>query len=183
MRRSFFFVFLFHLAVLAWVGFHSVKKEKKVPLIVKTIIQKAPRQIASISPAPAAKTVASKSTPSRTTPSKNPPQKKQPATKSTAAPIAQKKKKNKCVPSHLLKELEESIAKIDEKRDKESGEKKWQWTHSFKIDSVEENDADYGKIDASYTESLIRNLQNALDLPEYGPVKIELTLREDGGGR
>ena len=100
-------------------------------------------------------------------------------------------KKNTPTPSrakiseNLFQELEESIAKIDAKRDKLYPKK----LHAaqkpiiapLQIDAfaVGEDAASSGGA-ATYAESLVHYLQQSLNLPEYGEVKVQLTLRQDG---
>ena len=158
----------------------------------------APPQIKAATPAPAKTAPQPKKIP--------PPAKKEQTVKKEAAapkkdPAIQDKapgkgktpppKKNATPPSRakisedLYQELEESIAKIDAKRDK---------LYSKKLKADQKPVIAPLQIDAfavggdiagpggaaTYSESLVQYLQQSLNLPEYGEVKVQLTLRQDG---
>ncbi len=83
----------------------------------------------------------------------------------------------------LLQELEESIAKIENKSDKT---KLSQSAHTNKaplapialqIDAIAN---DSSEDESNYTDALVKHLHQALSLPDYGEVKIQLSLRQDG---
>ena len=75
------------------------------------------------------------------------------------------------VPKQLLQELEESIAKIDQKRDKlYTGKEIPQPTRALHIDETE----------ADFVRMLTEHLEQSLHLPDFGEVKIALTLQENG---
>ncbi len=90
----------------------------------------------------------------------------QPSTKSSPPPQPK-------LPQHLLKELEETIAKIDENRDKlYTGKRKEKPLEIDRVDSTLE--------EVSYRDTLIDYLHEVLHLPDYGEVKIQLSLHKDG---
>ena len=77
----------------------------------------------------------------------------------------------------LLKELEESIAKIDKKSvAKTTPPSKAIAPIPLQIDL---HSSDFEE-DADYTALLIRELHESLRLPDFGEVKIQLSLRQDG---
>jgi hypothetical protein len=86
----------------------------------------------------------------------------------------------------LLKELEESIAKIENKSDKGYAGKKTTATSRavapvhLQIDSLASEDVEESEGASDYTENLVRHLHQSLNLPDYGEVKIQLRLRQDG---
>jgi hypothetical protein len=117
--------------------------------------------------------------------------------KKTAPPIADKKvskappqKKKEIAPRpkispDLLRDLEESIAKIDEKRDKLHAKKRElsKNKQSDEIKAVQPTDyaalAESANVD-DYQSLLVSYLRGELQLPEFGEVKIELTLHSNG---
>ena len=123
---------------------------------------------------------------------KKPPQK--PAPKKTSAPAkkpAPEKKKapppapapklSLEIPDELLRELEESIAKIDQKRDNLYPEKTLQTPKAIRLDAPTfGSKLVYEEESTGYKENLISYLHQTLNLPEHGEVKIQLTLRPDG---
>ena len=83
------------------------------------------------------------------------------------------------VPQQLLEELEASLAKIESKPNKFSGKKSDDLPksgHSLQIDRLDNLDSK----ETEYQVELIGYLQEALHLPDYGEVKIEITVRPDG---
>jgi hypothetical protein len=86
----------------------------------------------------------------------------------------------------LLQELEESIAKIENKSDKGAASKKTPVSSkplapiSLQIDtpSAEFSSVEDGQSD--YADTLVSHLHQCLSLPDYGEVKIQLSLRQDG---
>lgn len=101
----------------------------------------------------------------------------------TSFPPTQNRSK---ISDSLIKELEESIAKIENKSDKETasnksaGKSKTLVPIRLQIDtpSVELSNREEGQND--YRDVLISHLHECLVLPDYGEVKIQLGLREDG---
>lgn len=86
----------------------------------------------------------------------------------------------------LLKELEESIAKIENKSDKTAVSKKMSTPSpatapmTLQIDINPESNTESNSMQESYTDTLIGYLHQSLSLPDYGEVKIQLSLRQDG---
>jgi outer membrane biosynthesis protein TonB len=182
------------------------KKEQK-PLVVNTVRPKSlamPKKIVAQSQPVAKKAAApqpvavAKKTPPPT------PAKKAPAPvavkKEVAKPAPQAKKQpaiadkkigqtKKAPPQerakisdNLLKELEESIAKMDKKSDKTPIRAKAKPIPriALQIDAVtnEETFSEVGS--SSYTDLIVNHLHQHLSLPDYGEVKIQLSLRQDG---
>ncbi len=205
-RNIFFAVVFIHALFLFMILFCNpslppLKKHK--PLIVHTV---QPKPVQKITTLPTSKPQAP-STP-KPQPAPKPEVKKQqtpavapPAVKKQLEPktpaIADKKlsspqptQKPKAAPEKarakisdsLLKELEESIAKIETKSDKPTISKKTISSSKamapivLQIDSQEEQSAET----MSYTDTLISYLHQELRLPDYGEVKIQLSLRQDG---
>ncbi len=89
-------------------------------------------------------------------------------------PVIQKVEKSK-ISKALATKLQESIAKIDQKSDKEWSKAALSipgFIHQLKID--------LGSEGGQYEGELVGKLQQALDLPEIGEVEIKLTLSCDG---
>ena len=90
------------------------------------------------------------------------------------------------IPESLLKELEESIAKIENKSDKGTTNKKASISNkafvpiSLQIDTPSSEFSNNEEGQGDYTETLINHLHQCLSLPDYGEVKIQLSLRQDG---
>ena len=110
---------------------------------------------------------------------------KQPAQKKSPADLKQQPRPQQAVPQHLLRELEETIAKIDENRDKIYTSKKLSPAQKVKplelaIDGVNDVEVNLGEASANYRETLVAFLHQTLNLPDYGEVKIQVTLRRDG---
>jgi hypothetical protein len=86
----------------------------------------------------------------------------------------------------LLQQLEESIAKIENKSDKTAYSQRATIAGkaireaTLQIDSTLEDGAGSEQDDGNYTDALIQCLHQSLSLPDYGEVKIQLSLRQDG---
>lgn len=114
-----------------------------------------------------------------------PIQDKKPVAKKPKAPPPKLIEPEPAIPQNLLDELEESIAKIDQKRDNLYRKKKPSAStavpHNLEkdlaIDSAQLRDA-HGE--GEYKEALVSYLHQSLNLPEFGEVKIQLTLNRDG---
>lgn len=149
--------------------------ETKVQPIKKEITKKA-------SPPPTAKR-----TPIQTSNKPQPRPMEKKATRAQASASPQKKRSDSAppleIPAHLLKELEESIAKIEQKPDKKvskTSELTPKWSGRLNVDKVDislPSSENYGD---SFEQQLILSLHEALQLPEYGMVKMKLTLKSDG---
>lgn len=89
------------------------------------------------------------------------------------------------VPQELIEELEERIAKIETKRDKIQAKadisvpKSIDSSFSHKYEDIYDEDAVMDEM-STYNEFLVAYLQQQLHLPDFGEVKIEITLRQDG---
>jgi len=100
----------------------------------------------------------------------------------TAIRPAPKKNSGPVVSSELVQQLQESIAKIDQKSHKESPKEILpapnlptpKWVPQLKIDE------ESGGEESLFVTTLVQCLQEALNLPEVGEVKVELTLKRDG---
>lgn len=117
------------------------------------------------------KAVASEKTPSKTT---------QPVAKLKAPSV-----KNPEIPKELLDELEERIAKIEHKRDKISApvDLSIPKTINKSLPLAEDDLASDQNLDQAfdnYSAYLISHLQQHLQLPDFGEVKVEIVLRPDG---
>ncbi|MGE5196086.1 MAG: hypothetical protein ACM3JI_02005, partial [Anaerolineae bacterium] len=83
----------------------------------------------------------------------------------------------------LLQELEESIAKIEGKRDKIDAGKKLNVPSELKKEASSRTQEILGMDKAPDEEIkafLIKSLHHSLHLPDFGEVKVQLTLRSDG---
>ncbi len=178
------------LGLLYFIISSDMQKEKKRPLHVKTIMavpyveKKSAIALPQITP-PKNKTAVSSPKPA---PIVHKPQGTLSKKKQALAVepkkngvSAQKKAPPSPVP-HLLHELEETIAKIDKKRDKDRPlkQKPSEWIKPLKIDAIKEISDDGTEVDLSYQEALVRCLREFLDLPEIGEVKMEITVNRDG---
>jgi len=168
MKRIFYFVIAIHFSALLWMALWlPTKKLKKKPLEVRTVVYMPPPppKIVEIKPKKMPAPIKKKKPTAR----KKPKAKKQPA--------LVKKKKEPKVPDQLRQDLQNSIAKLTKKRDKDSSKNTLQvpkWTPQLKVEQVGTSDV------AVFTSALIACLQNALDLPERGAVKVKLTLKKEG---
>lgn len=154
-------------------------------LVVKAITYPHPPSLVVASPSPALQVKKpippkpSSSTPKLSSPSLKPSVKK----KAQVTPSATNQKKEKVsqprVPSHLLKELEETLAKIEAKPQKpaknHSPALKQEPLHSEKAFSAQSR---LSHLDQQ--ELLISHLRHSLHLPDFGEVKIELILSSEG---
>ncbi len=162
----------------------TIKPVKK--LAIKTYVLDAPKQIiakntqsvpkptkAKITHTKPAKKIVKKTKPVK---SKSKPAKKYVSTKSRV-------KKTTSQTQKLLKDMQESIAKIETNRDncqltkkvsvpKPIGELK---TTSYKISSDDEKQTAF-----EYQDILTKVLKDHLSLPAYGKVKVKLTVESDG---
>ncbi|MBI2742294.1 MAG: flagellar hook-length control protein FliK [Chlamydiales bacterium] len=186
-----FFLFYIHLS------FNPENKKSHKPLIVKTITPSAQPKEKSASPTRAvSQTKPKQSAPPASKPASTPKPAKPPAKK--APPIADKKlvqakkkapvkpvqdEKREKMSQKLLQELEDNLSKLEPTPDKKRAASK-------KFDapspvapigplSIDASSRD-ASIDESYEASLIGYLKETLNLPEYGEVKIQLTLKQDG---
>ncbi len=99
--------------------------------------------------------------------------------KKPVAPPPKKKEAPEAIPQQLLDELESSLSKIETKTNKFSGKKSVNMPisgYSLQIDRLDNLDSK----ETEYQLELVSYLQEALHLPEYGEVKMEITVRPDG---
>lgn len=105
---------------------------------------------------------------------------KKPPAKKTPPPADRAK-----ISDSLLQELEQSIAKI-EKNDKPQSVKKSPAgvkplaPIALQIDSAATDESSADDSANDYTDILVGHLHSLLSLPDYGEVKIQLSLRQDG---
>jgi len=175
-----------HAALLSLLVFGHLSllpKEKRKPLLINTIIPKQP--LSNVQPASKKKATAltSQSKPKIEKRVLPPAPKPLPAlTKKVPVPDNQVKKEIKTVvkkeaqsenrvmvSNELKKKLEESIAKIEKKKEPLSQPLPLIQLH---IDSVG-TESDYPDLIADY-------LRQLLHLPEFGEVNVQLTLHQDG---
>jgi outer membrane biosynthesis protein TonB len=177
----------------------SIHKKQRKPLVVKTVTPQPKMQTKALekkslpaAPAPKPKPLPQqpkKETVPSPTVKKELPKPAPPAVKKEPA-IAERTPAKPKPPTHtkqpppqqrakisdsLLQQLEESIAKIEQTP---SSKKVLEPTVSpirLRIDQNEAEDADQ-----DYINSLVSYLHQSLSLPDYGEVKIQLSLRQDG---
>jgi outer membrane biosynthesis protein TonB len=199
-------IHLFFLLLLLISPSFAIRKKEHKPLIVKTITPKVPARAAAVekkspgpkSSAPAAQKTAPKTpapakketpAPKTTAQKKTPSEKKEPAvaekklSKSKQPPPPAKKnppQQNRAkISDSLLKELEDSIAKIENKKpvSKAISPGKALAPIPLQIDLLS---SDHEDASADYSDLLVGYLHQSLSLPDYGEVKIQLSLRQDG---
>lgn len=188
-----FWVMGVHFFLLLVAFFSPLKqKENKEKIVVKTkwLPQKKERVAAVEKPAaPAVKNEkpalkSSPPSPLLKSPPKAASKQKEEGLKKKAPvqPFSKKEKEVKIVvPGHLLKELEETIAKIDEKRDKIGAKKRLEPSTKIKPLQTEAfHRCEMSQKEEEYKEALITYLRDSLNLPDFGDVKIQVTLRPDG---
>ncbi len=181
----------------------AFRKKSHKPLIVKTVtIKPPPVQIASVEKRKVSATaLPAAPAPQKTAVQAPPPPAVKKAVKKSPTPVSKKepaianktlsqaKPKSAPPPSpprakisdSLIRELEESIAKIENKSDKGTARSRKisvapialqiDMTDAFQYSDAKEGD---------YTDLLVSHLHQYLTLPEYGEVKIQLSLQQDG---
>lgn len=191
------YVLCAHAIFLAFIFFGSPlapSKKQRKPLIVKTVTPKVtPTHVAATTPKAPARQAASVPPPKRAAPvqpkqtppvaKKKPPvAKKEPAIadkqiKKNGAPPPKKKTPpdNRAKISEALKQqLQASIAQIEGKKQQPVPNRK-PAPIQLHIDSVDQE-----SLDSGYVGRMLSYLHQSLNLPEFGEVKIQLTLRQDG---
>jgi hypothetical protein len=166
-----FGVCLLHLLFLLLLLFApqlNFKNKEKRPLIVRECTVAAVVKETKMAPK-------AKPTPAKVLPASHPKPASRPVAKKidTPAPAPQKQKEarqNRAL-SNLAKELEKSIAQIERSAPEKSPTTKT--ALKLQIDMNEKQESDY-------VASLTHYLHTALHLPDFGAVKMELTVREDG---
>ncbi len=191
MKRVIQIVIGVHVAALLWMALWLPVKKKQVnPIEIHTVVQAPPPVIEKVIEKPMVtpvKAVAqpkpkAKSKPKPKTRPKPKPKPKAPPVKKVVAvkkPAPKKKPQEKGpqVSESLLKELDASIAKIEQKQAKKVPTKKIsapKFIASLQIDTIDEDEGNpFGAL-------LISCLQSQLKLPEVGEVKVKLTLTKKG---
>ncbi|MDN3505616.1 MAG: hypothetical protein P0S96_00090 [Simkaniaceae bacterium] len=144
------------------------KKIPKKPIAVRTVMEVA---TPPPKPAPLPVKAPQKAPQKAPKPAPKPRAKPRPAPKKVVRPV--QKPKPPAVSPALMRQLEMSIAKIEESRQK-------QVTTPINDTVKLQIDTAYDANASIYATNLIQCLQSALTLPSVGAVKVELTLRNDG---
>lgn len=190
MKKIVTWVIFIHLAALIWLSFSFESKPLKKPIVVKTMTMPSPTIQTTTASAELKESrsekVAASLPPAKPQPIKKALPKKTVPAKVAKKPVvkpAEKKKVNAPAPKvqSLLQSIEESLDKIDQPKVR----KKTAQTADLpvkkkrlKIDDLDSSSA-IGYSD-NYQDQLIDLLQSGLDLPDYGEVKLKLTLKKDG---
>lgn len=192
MRKTSSIVIAIHCALILWMTLFSTqtKPEKKARLIVKTVTPHekkllAPRSTPIAAQAPAAESkpvsmpVAAPQAAPSPVPTVSPASPKKVQTPSPKpAPVKPVQSKPR-PPIELLKQLEQSLAKLEKAELPPPVPAKKRNAFSvptLKIDhQLNEEEGDVG-----YESELIGALYNQLHLPEFGEVKMKLTLQNNG---
>lgn len=175
MKRISYYVLAIHCFFVLWSALWMPnKKVDKKPLQVRMVVQ-APPKVAVALPPPAAvvKAVVQKTAPVKPTPIAKAAPVRPVAKKTAPAPV----KSAPAVPANLVQQLQESIAKIDQKSHKDSPKEVMpapKWVPELRIDEESTGEENL------FVATLVQCLQETLDLPEFGSVKVELVLRRDG---
>lgn len=167
MKPTHLFVIACHLLLLfGFFRFTPPPKPEKKPLHVKTIVQKP-------APAPPPAPLPPPPTPHTSVAAARPIKK--------AAPVKKPQMPQKSgpqIPDHLVRQLQESIAKIDESSHKLSPSNN---LTTPKVISTLTSEHRVSNEDASqFAKELVACLQRNLVLPEVGEVKVELLLQKNG---
>jgi len=206
MKRALtYFVVGLHLFFFCTIVFGSYLPKKKHRIAVHSVRLKPPAPVQQLqtktaapakkNPSPSPAKQSKTAQPQQQAQPSRPTQKKKPAPTPTTTTSAAKKKETKparrspAVSQKLIKELEESIAKIDEKPDKFKSEKysaktKSQVQAPIVLNSLE-SEPYIGPFSERATledlrELLVLELKNSLHLPDFGEVTMRLVLRRDG---
>jgi len=183
MKRITTFVISAHLIVIVFLLFMPVKKGNKTPkhVVVRTIQPKAqPMTIVSNTPAPKAKRTTNAKPKKETPPTKKttaPTPKPKPTAKKTA--VVEKNKPKVIKPKkepEVLQEIDEALAKIEAKEYSSPKPK-------LDVPQFEPYvDPSLGVFAGNETqeEGLVGFLHSSLNLPEFGEVTIQLTMKRDG---
>ncbi len=151
------------------------------PPVSKTAKIEQKEEVAATKPtlAPAAKP-ASTPTPKKAPPIADKKLVKEKEKKKTATKQVQDEKRER-MSQKLLQELEESLNRLETKPEKKKGAGKKQ-DFSKAIDPINFGSGFGGEVSdfGDYSGSLVGYLKQVLNLPEYGDVKIQLTVKEDG---
>ncbi|MBS0629549.1 MAG: hypothetical protein JSS30_04910 [Verrucomicrobia bacterium] len=209
MKRIAYYVIGMHMLFVLWSAlWMPSKKVDKKPLQVRTVVHAPPpMQIAQpvaivkadvkkMGPAPAVQRptptpamqkptpipAAQKPAPVKPTPKPSPVKptaKPSPAPAKKSAPVA---KSGPVVPANLVRELQESIAKIDQTSHKDSPKAlapNSKLPNPKMVPQLKIDEESAGE-ESIFVASLVQCLQETLDLPEFGEVKVEIVLKCDG---
>jgi len=179
MKRIVIAVLSFHLVAIGWMALtRTIQKPKKEPLKIKTVVMATPepKEVAQVTPVsnPPPPPPKKKPPPQKasTPPKKSPPKKKE----VKKQPVAKKAPKKSPVSSELAQKLEMSLAKFDEKKTPQRATKKLsspKWIPKLEVQQSA------GEVSESYVQTLVQALEQKLDLPEVGIVKVALTLQSN----
>jgi len=161
---SVFWISILHIACIYYLFFDqssiNIKKNKKTFIVKNVIIQK-PQPIKHVTPI-------KQSQPRKTVTAKNNNQKKK-------LPKIEKQEK-KPSPQNLLNKLEDSIKNLEKTSNVSS-----QNTLSIPKQITTLNIDNKEKVNPTgYKELLVEELKNNLNLPDYGEVKVKITINIDG---
>lgn len=154
------------------------------PAPVQAAAKPAPAPQKPIQPAPVQ--AAAKPAPASQEPTKPVAQKKglQASTPKKTAPAPKPKAKEPNGPPaeavELLKQLEQSLAKIEEPQTAAAPSAPARKRSNFSVPTLKIDHADDEIGDVGYEGQLISYLYNTLSLPEFGDVKMKLTLQNNG---
>lgn len=178
MKKIALYVLSFHLLALVWMAvFAPPKLMKKKPLTVRTVVQAPPpppqKAVVQAPPVKSAVQKVSNPTQKKVAPKKTAPK------KIAKSPAPAQKKATTSVPQNLVQELQQSLAKIDEKSPSVLPNKALKAPtviQTLKVDSLQEATGEENR----YAGQLVEALQAQLNLPEMGKVKISLSLTSEG---
>lgn len=194
---------------MAWLGFHE-KPHKKARLVVKSVspkqtvaqVRPSPAPVAAAPSPPQTKPIAPPAAPvvaaappapapvvaaapkQAAAPKKSSnlqattPQKKKPA--AAPAPAPKPQPRAPAISNELLKQIEQSLAKLEQAPAQPSAPKVSSKKSALSVPVLTIDHADGSDGDESYESDLITSLHNQLNLPEYGEVKMKLTLQNNG---
>jgi outer membrane biosynthesis protein TonB len=194
-KKITFWVVALHAAVIAFLLFSPARKiQRPVKHIAvrMTSIRPAERSVAApIASSGPARQPAAKKTPKEKPAAKTSEKKKEAAaepkpkiepSKSRKPAVVEKDKRKQSKPAavkNLVEELEEAVAKIEEKREKGYAGPKLEVPRLAMPAPV--GSSFFGGVsEPSYQEILVSYLHQSLNLPEFGEVKIQLSLHKDG---
>lgn len=176
------FVISIHLFFIAFLLFAPPQKTPppKKPIAIRTALpikKVTPRPVAAKTPPktkPAPPPPPKKSAPAKTSP-QAPPQKK---TVPSKKPVAKENPKppKKSVPAKIENKVQEPLAKIEEKVYRRPQLQ----LDVPKLENIPLEPAPIDEEKVSVEESLVSFLHASLNLPEFGEVKIQLTIKKDG---
>lgn len=153
---------------------HIAVRMKQMSPVQRSVSSPSKSRPSSSSAQPKTTQPVQKKTVKKTEPSSKP----KPAKSQKPAVIDKGKPKivKPAIPKELLEELEEAVAKIDEKSKKVYSSPKLDVPQLMTTPEV----GSFFVGEPSYEESLVAHLHQSLNLPEYGEVKIQLTLHKNG---